>query len=240
MCERSFVTDTDNGIGLTVAAENDKHVARHVGLLVVSKLYHASGFKFFDSKFNHFDCTVDDSMAGRDLGNRLLPLQHRFGNFRRITQVANAGFDHSDASANKAFVQLVHQLTLDFLLASPQGQGFLVVFVEGIIREQARKMADCCLRFQFDEFVIVFDVKEGLVGVVNLPNEHDSDFDRVPALVIYGDRIELFIHSLERHAALSVERIRPKKTMVFDSSLVCSKKHHDTCFVRVDLKHSFH
>ena len=217
------MADADNGVGLSVAAEDDKHVASHLGLVVVIELYDASAFKFFDSQFDHVNCTVDDGMSGRDLSDRLLPLQHSFGDFRRITQVANAGFEHSDASAGKALVQLVHQLKLDLHLASSQGQGFLVVFVEGIIREHARKMADGSLRFQSDEQMVVVDVKEGLVGVIDLPNEYDANFDRVPALVIYGDRSELLVHCLERHGKLRVERIHPENAIVFDSSSVTSK-----------------
>ena len=56
-------------------------------------------------RFHHADGARNDAAARGDDRVGLLPLQHRLGDFRRVSEVADARIEHSDARIGKAVGQ---------------------------------------------------------------------------------------------------------------------------------------
>lgn len=153
--------------------------------------------------------------------------------------MADAGFEHFDASAAEALGKFLLENVLNSLFATSQGQGFFVVIVESVVRELTRKVANCRLCLDFNESAIVFNIKQGFVSVLNLPDDNHANLNWVSALVIHVFWPDIVVLSLHRDGNLRVAGVRPEKTVVFDCSLVLTKEHHHTSFVRVDCEHSF-
>jgi hypothetical protein len=59
------------------------------------------------------DGAFHDARARGDDGPRLLPLQHRGGDFRRVGQVADARLDHFDARLLQPLLHFVLQVIGD-------------------------------------------------------------------------------------------------------------------------------
>jgi hypothetical protein len=67
------------------------------------------------------DGALDDFLPGGDDRRRLLALQHRSGDLRRVGQVGDPGFFHPQAGDIHLFLQFLGKIIGDLLATSSKG-----------------------------------------------------------------------------------------------------------------------
>ena len=96
-----------------LAAQHDEEVADHGGLPFLVQVHDALVRELFERHLHHPDCAFDDPLPGRDDRAGLLPLQHGRGDFLRVGQVADAGFEHLDSGLLQPLLHLFLQVLGD-------------------------------------------------------------------------------------------------------------------------------
>ena len=84
-------------LNVVLAAEDDEQVAHHLRLALLVEFDDVLLLEQVQRHVHHADRAFDDALARGDDGAGLLALQHRRGDFRRVSQVADARFRRLDA-----------------------------------------------------------------------------------------------------------------------------------------------
>src|SRR5690606_15797278 len=181
----------DHGLGFFVSTEDDQQVGDHSGLTLLIKFYDLMVIKFLQSHLHHAYGPVDDHLPGINDSGGLLPLEHDGGNFRRVSQVGDAGFEN--------FKSGFFHFGLEFLAnafghdcAGTTEAVFVRLAVAGgvnsrgyIVRVYTNNIADGAVALQGKVFFVIIHVEHSLGGVDNAPHDGDTDFHGVAQNVIY-------------------------------------------------------
>jgi len=100
----------ENRLCASLTAEDDQEIADHRRLPFLVELHNALVRKHVERHFDHAHGTLHDPFARRDDRTRLLPLQHRGRDLRRIRQVTDPRFDDVHAGFLQTLLHFLLQV----------------------------------------------------------------------------------------------------------------------------------
>jgi hypothetical protein len=100
----------DNGLSTPFTTEHDQQVAHHCCLAFVVERHDFPPRQHLQGHLHHPDGAFDDPLARRNDGTCLLPLQHGGGNFRRVGEMTDPGFDDFDTGLRQPILNLTFQV----------------------------------------------------------------------------------------------------------------------------------
>jgi len=130
---------------------------------------------------HHGHRALDNLLPGGDHRGRLLALQHRLGDLRRVGQRADPGFHDLQAGDGHPSRQLASQLLSDAFRGAPQ------CFLAGtriVVGMRTGDVPQGRLGLHGDELAIVLDGEHAPSSVRHLPDHDRGDVDRVAVRIV--------------------------------------------------------
>ena len=186
------------------AAEDDHQVRYEIAAFEVTERDDAASFDLLDGGLDHADSTFDDELAGCHDGCRLLALEHGAGDLGRVGQLGDARFDDGHTGGGDSRCDLAGEFRRDLISIVAQGH---TVRVRGVIRIGVRDVTYSGLSLDGDELLEIIDFEQCLSRVLDLPDDHCADFDRIAIEVIDFERRRLVVADARGDLDLRIEGV---------------------------------